>query len=263
VIAPLFMMAALQVIEYQEISPLGDVARSELSSTVTVSGPCESGCPSGNMSIGAGEIVGRRIDGSLLVLTARHVVENARALTIFVRNGATPGVGFASFAESVPGRRARVVAYAANVDLALVSFKPVRGDEYAFAPLADREIDQVSMPGDVVGDPNGALWTVSRYSFLTADATTFDVLCSTCGPGDSGGGVFDPSGKLLGIVVQQAVDDRSFDPTEQFKAVGLPELRLFLDRTGSNPAAAETPVDTDVWKRFDATRKHVGDGPSR
>jgi len=205
------------------------------------------------MSIGAGEIVGRRTDGTLLVLTARHVIEDARTLTVFVRNGATPGTRFASLAQIASGRHAHVVAYASNVDLALVAFRPARADDVAFAPFAEKSSDSAT-PGVVVGHPNGALWIASNYSYLDAGSTTFEVTCSTCGPGDSGGGVFDADGKLIGIVVQQAVDDRSSDPTPQFVAIGVQEMRMFLTFAGS--AAMISPVDqqSDVWKPFDPAR---------
>ena len=246
--APLFLLAALQVITYTE------VGSSELGSTVTVSGRCQDACPSGSLSIGAGEIIGRRTDGRLLVLTARHVVDRASSLAVFVRNGASPGIEFASFSRYYAGRRATIVAYAANVDLALVAFTPLRTDQYDFAPIAERGITTAFTPGVIVGAPNGSLWTVSPYSFLQGNADTFELSCETCGPGDSGGGVFDASGKLLGIVVQQAIDGDSADRTSQFRAVALPEMRMFLSVTGTDKMVSERAHDTDVWKRFDSMR---------
>jgi S1-C subfamily serine protease len=246
--APLFLLAALQVITFTE------VGSSELGSTVTVSGRCQDLCPSGSVSIGAGEIIGRRSDGKLLVLTARHVIERATSLVVFVRNGASPGIEFASFSRIAAGRRATVVAYAANVDLALVAFTPLHADQYNFAPIAASWITNESQPGVIVGDPNGSLWTVSSYSFLRGNANTFELSCDTCGPGDSGGGVFDASGKLLGIVVQQAIDGDSAGRTSQFRAVALPEMKMFLRVTGTDNVISERAHDTDAWKRFDTMR---------
>lgn len=61
----------------------------------------------------------------------------------------------------------------------------------------------------VFGDPNGNLW-----SFQQADSTqgavfygldpwkyTYPIECVSCGPGDSGAGVWNDAGHLLGIVV--------------------------------------------------------------
>src|ERR1700679_364440 len=91
----------------------------ELLATVTVTGRCVKGCPSGEMTLGAGVIVNRRPDGTLVVLTARHVIEHSIAPSIFVRNGAQPGIDFDWFATERFARRASVIAYASNVDLAL------------------------------------------------------------------------------------------------------------------------------------------------
>lgn len=254
-IVPLLTLLALGVSLH---APLG---QEEMRSTVTVSGPCANHCPDGNVTIGAGEIIDRRPDGALVVVTARHVVEDSKSLEVFVRDGAMPGIGFESFSRDRIGHRATVIAFAANVDLALVAFEPAGDDDYTLAPIAVDDEPAGRVPGVVVGDPNGSLWTASPYTFLRRAATTFDLDCLTCGPGDSGGGVFDATGQLLGIVIQQRVDDEDENErTSEFQAISLAELRMFLDIAGTqrSPAPERAEALSSAWKRFDAPR---GDAP--
>lgn len=229
----------------------------ELLETVTVTGHCVEVCPNGEMTLGAGVIVDRRPDGTLVVLTARHVIEHSVAPSVFVRDGAQPGVGYGWFARERYARRANVIAYASNVDLALVAFRPTTDDDYAFASLARGDAHSRPMSGFVVGDPYGSLWTVSRYTLLERGGGTMLLDCATCGPGDSGGGVFDATGGLLGILIDQRVDGPAATGirTSEFQAVSLAELRLFMNatrrqRSHGTPSSSES----EAWLRFDTLR---------
>jgi S1-C subfamily serine protease len=228
----------------------------ELRSTVTLTGNCIRSCHPGEMTLGAGEIVSRRPDGTLVVLTARHVIESIATPRVYIRNDAEPGVEFASFAQGAGPRRATVIAYASNVDLALVAFRPLEDDDYAFAALAADDRPASAKTGVVIGDPNGFLWTVSRYTFLQNASSTFLLDCWTCGPGDSGGGVFNAAGRLVGILVQQRVefdDGAAPQRTTQFLAVSLAELRLFLGATERQRSQGPAAVSA-AWLRFDEMR---------
>jgi S1-C subfamily serine protease len=227
----------------------------ELLSTVTVTARCVTNCPRGRLSIGVGEIIDRGPDGTLVVLTARHVVVGGATPYVYVRNGAHPGVAFQAFARERYARRATVLVYAKNVDLALVSFRPLHDDVYGFAELAADRARSTARSGFVVGDPNGTLWVISHYRTLKAGSPgTFLLNCTTCGPGDSGGGVFDSNGGLLGILVQQRVygDGAPGDRTTVFQAVSADELQLFLNATVAERGGGTTN-DPDPFARFDTT----------
>jgi len=245
-LAPLFLYALLQ-----PQSPA-----QELRSTVTVTGRCTRDCAGETTTLGSGVIVGRRPDGSLVVLTARHVIEHVSSPEVYVRDGAEPGVDFTSFARGRDARRATVIAYADNVDLALVAFHPRDEDDYGFAALAGEDGLGGAHPGVVVGDPYGSLWIASRFTVVSDNPNTFLLDCETCGPGDSGGGVFDAAGRLLGILVDQRVvgdDSGQQHRTSQFLAVSPAELRLFLASTDRGPTP-QMPDISQAWVRFEAMR---------
>jgi len=231
-LAALFLAAALH-----SPTPVPDPLE-PLLATVTVGGLCCEEGRHGRLLVGAGEIVARRADGVLLVLTARHVIDEIAKPHVYVREGDEPGTPFATLWQSRPGRPLDVIALAPDVDLALVAFRPKRFDEYAVATLGDEASPD---SGEVIGDPNSAVWMTSPFRLLAASSGTYIVDCHTCGPGDSGGGVFDEQGHLAGIVVRQRVDPGT---GAQFQVVALSKLRSFLAAYRPAPVAG-------VWSRFD------------
>jgi hypothetical protein len=232
-------------------------ANPPLLSTVTVGGTCDGACRGTQLVLGTGEIVGRGTDGTLLVLTARHVIDNIARPNVYVRGGERPGTRFADVWQARAGRPARVVSYASDADLALVAFRPRRIDSYAVATLSDEPWPAM---GDVIGDPNGALWIVSPFRFVASASDTFVVDCGTCGPGDSGGGVFDGRGRLAGILIRQRIDPSRLvngEPqgTSEFQVVAVSKVRAFL----AVPPTLDPPPPlrynpNDPWSRFDAIR---------
>ena len=247
-------------------SPLGDAPPPSPSrSTVTVGGLCSNDCTHGKLVLGAGEIVGRRGDGSLIVLTARHVVDKIDRPLVYLRDGDEPGSRFSDLWQSRRGRPGNVLALSPDADLALVTFRPRYADTYAIATLSD---ESRPSDGEILGDPNGVLWTTSPFRFLEAAADTFVVDCVTCGPGDSGGGAFDYRGRLTGILIRQRVDPRKVVDgeaagTTQFQVVALSKVRSFIvaaTRDADPPraiAARRSLSVDDPWARFDAMRRNA------
>ncbi len=238
-------------------SPTG-LRGQELLSSVTVSGTCTTGCHGERALYGSGEIVARNPDGSLVVLTARHVVANMSQPNVYLRNGIALGTHIASALHDMRGEPATVVAQSPQSDLALVRFQPRRDAGYAVASLSE---DGRAQSGDIVGSPYGALWTVSPYRSISEadpDAQTSGaalVACDTCGPGDSGGGVFDERGSLAGILVSQQVLVTGDEPvafgkrSSRFKIVPVATLRTFI---ASVPQSQLEPAQSlnDPWSRF-------------
>jgi hypothetical protein len=209
----------------------GSAQQRELLSTVTIVGDCARDCGRGNTVFGAGEIVGRSADGELVVVTARHVVAAMSRPRVYLLNGSDPGARLETYRRKDDGRSASVEATSNGADLALVRFRLAPGDRYAVAPLSNGAPPQ---GGNVIGHPYGDAWTVSSFHFMNAMQEAFVVRCPTCGPGDSGGGVFDTGGRLCGIIVSEertAVRDdaRGFDErTARFAVVPMGQVRSFI-----------------------------------
>jgi hypothetical protein len=221
-------------------------------STVTIGGSVNA---TGSAQFGAGEIVGRGPDGTLLVLTARHVVNGLNAAPrIYLHDDVPSGSWVQRFFSPDGGRSAQIVAVAHKSDLALLAFVPEPDDRYAVARFASANPGA----GTVVGAPYGAAWTTSRFSLVEAPAGRLIVRCAQCGPGDSGGGVFDAGGHLAGILIESqdhVVGGRQV-PTGIYRAISLGPARQFV-ANATVPEGAAQPlarVTSNAWSRFHADR---------
>ncbi|HMD03380.1 MAG TPA: serine protease [Candidatus Baltobacteraceae bacterium] len=221
----------------------------ELSAVVTVGGLCAATCEPGEVDFGAGTIVGRSGDGALLVLTAHHVIARVARPRVYVHDESGAQTSSALWRTGI-AHPARVLATSSE-DLALLEFWPYPDDHYALAPVA--ELDDLPHGGNIVGHPNGALWTVSPYRLLVDDGETFVVDCPSCGPGDSGGGVFDDAGRLDGIVVTREVvvhgATQTRSATTRFRAIARERLRSFLKLVSTQADAGAR-----AWRRFATLR---------
>ena len=156
----------------------------------------------GAPSQGAGIAVGRRRD-ELFVVTANHVVrrgpQEAGNLRVTLRRSrATP-------------RQARLLPqFDTALDVAVLSVAGVpRADLDVCSELTllpSQGDDRVKRGAAVlpVGHPNGVLWAVpaipDAVSQVDPDRIVFQ--STVLSPGHSGGGLFTPSGSLLGLIVQ-------------------------------------------------------------
>jgi Trypsin-like peptidase domain len=142
--------------------------------------------------VGAGVII--RAQGSLTIVTAAHVVRDAKSITIRTYNGGTlEVVGSTVF---IPGH-----------DLALVR-TALPEDGLHVATPDDTVADNA--PLYVWGHPHSKPFVLSEARFLTENVKDnpglFAITCPSCAVGDSGGGVFDKRGHLLGIISQHVAD---------------------------------------------------------
>jgi trypsin-like peptidase len=116
--------------------------------------------------------------------------------------------------HEIYGSTVRVLLISDAIDAALL-LAPVDPARARAAQLAVRSqkvppigatLTVIGHPVSAVRAPNQGLWTTTyaRMGQTAADPETgaiqYDIYCSQCGPGDSGGGVFDGDGRLVGIV---------------------------------------------------------------
>ncbi|MBD5657110.1 MAG: trypsin-like peptidase domain-containing protein [Candidatus Eremiobacteraeota bacterium] len=243
-------------------APVREVRTQELLSSVIISGTCARGCQGDKRLFGTGEIVDRQGDGRLVVLTARHVIADMSDPRVYLRNGSPEGTPIIAAVRADRGLPARVIARSPDADLALIAFRPEPDDAYDVATFSRDASVEV---GDVVGGPNGALWTVSHYRRVAAADDATVVLCETCGPGDSGGGVFDRHGALAGILVSQQVFVRDDEPladaarSTRFKIIPLADVRTFVKARQLAPAPLAA---NDPWSRFGPATDAPPNAPS-
>lgn len=145
--------------------------------------------------------IGRRKNG-VLAWTAAHCTGNPLALARFF-DGWT-----------VSGEAVRVVSRSASSDAALL-FIPLDPAHLRSRVLAvpNPKAPPLGAPLTIVGHPVAALrapaegrWTITygRMGETGANddsgAPEYFVSCTRCGPGDSGGGVFDADGRVIGMI---------------------------------------------------------------
>ncbi|MBV9272198.1 MAG: trypsin-like peptidase domain-containing protein [Candidatus Eremiobacteraeota bacterium] len=138
----------------------------------------------GHAFVGAGVIVGVR-NGQLQIVTARHVIEHDGEHIVYF----TPHLG----------TRVKKVVLSHKDDLALLSVKAIDGVTYSVGRFAKSEL-QTGTPFVVMGHPGLHAWLASTGLAEKHQRQTL-LFCPTCDRGDSGAGVFDRNGGLLGIVV--------------------------------------------------------------
>ena len=149
----------------------------------------------------AAVITARRPD-ALEAWTARHCVDSPLAIVRFF-NG-----------YQIYGSNVRILEQSDSFDAArlLLPVAPLEARTTVTAVRA-RTGPPLGTPLTVIGHPvsglrasNEGLWTTTsaRMGETAADEQTgspeYEIYCPQCGPGNSGSGVFDPAGHLIGIV---------------------------------------------------------------
>jgi hypothetical protein len=149
----------------------------------------------------AGVISARRAQG-LEVWTAGHCANHPLSLVRFFDQHEI-------FGSSV---RVLMISDAIDAALLLLPVDPARARDTQIA-VRSQKVPAIGTTLTVIGHPVSALrapdqgrWTTTyaRMGQIAADPETgaiqYDIYCSRCGPGDSGSGVFDGDGRLVGIV---------------------------------------------------------------
>lgn len=149
----------------------------------------------------AAVVVARR-PGALEAWTAAHCAEHPFSIVRFFD-------GHAMYGSAV-----RVLERSGSVDAALLLI-PVEPARARTTPLAVRArtapplgstLSIIGHPVSALQGPDQGRWTTTygRMGETEPDQETgaleYEVYCARCGPGDSGSGVFDAAGRLVGIV---------------------------------------------------------------
>lgn len=149
----------------------------------------------------AGVITARRLQG-LEVWTAGHCANHPLSLVRFFDG------------HEIYGSTVRLLLISDAIDAAEL-FLPVDAARVRNASLAvrSRKVPPMGSPLTVIGHPVSALrgpdegrWTTTYarmgeiYSNEESGAIQYEIYCNLCGPGNSGSGVFDADGGLVGIV---------------------------------------------------------------
>lgn len=196
------------------------------------------------ISLGSGFVVGRNRDGSVALVTNRHVIAGSdKALVGFLQDG------------EVALYEARRVRGSEELDLALLDLVHVEGPDRAPPAIAiageavrkAQPVAAIGFPGvsdeRVVGADDRALFestftlgTVSKV-FLGAwqpDADPLEVVqhSASINPGSSGGPLIDACGGVVGVNTQRAVDTGHGAPAGTFWASSSAAVAAFLDGSG-------------------------------
>jgi len=183
---------------------------------------------------GSGVIVGRNQAGDILVLTARHVAVVRPLEVMFQDGGIVPVV--ARYVQPTSARHwVGDVAVVAIPNVPRVSFatlSPADAPAGASLRVIGNPIDRRFYTSQARASSSIRVRWIDEVSDLFVDDPSFrnvghafnsmTMNCRTCAPGDSGAGVFDASGDLVGIVF-----GRSYETSRAF-AVPISEIRPLL-----------------------------------
>lgn len=155
------------------------------------------------------------------LVTNDHVVEGSTELTVVVYRQATDGLRKDEY------KKIRIVATSSLLDLALLKIEPEEPEEFVTVPLAD---SGALTQGDgvfAVGNPMGLERTLSEgivsLKSRLLGGQTYVQTTAALSPGNSGGPLFDMSGRVIGVnslkIVAQGAEGLSFSiPVNRVKA---------------------------------------------
>ena len=218
---------------------------------------------------GAGLVVGARA-GRLYIVTANHVVRRAATVAhVTVSLRTLPG-------EWHP---ARVLDHAdRHLDVAMLVVvgqpgQPIAGGPLPFAILGSPETLNVGDDLRAIGNPLGSAWHVNLtpFKYRKADGDRFSFEAPLVQKGHSGGGVFGPGWRLMGMLVHDEPPDgvavsisrlvaRLKDwgyPVDLTKPMAPPSAASEPTAGSSPPPVALPP--TGVPQRWTTSRSYLAD----
>lgn len=197
---------------------------------------------SGSRSAFASGVVLRLRRGRALIVTAQHVVNPA-----FSRVEQPPDVGTltgVSVTTSDGTRTTARVEWLAphGIDLAIVS-APVAAKQVREAPWDASARPAAGAALFAIGNPGDGRWvrsdgTLARIRDVEQDGFAFALLQTTVPvlPGDSGGGLYEAGGRLIGVTSMRAVTSDPHSPGDVGFAQALATLLQLAPRRLGLPA---------------------------
>ena len=153
---------------------------------------------------GAGSGVIITTDG--YIVTNHHVVDGASAIEVGLANGKT--------------YEAKLVASDAKTDMAVIKIEATDLNAATFGDSSQLVVGQTVL---AIGNPLGSLGGTVTEGIISAldreitiekESMTLMQISAAVNPGNSGGGLFDEQGNLIGIVNAKVSTDSSGDPIE-------------------------------------------------
>lgn len=182
----LFSFLAVLAVATAPIAALADVQPNVLDLTTVI---LTADAPNGQFAIGSGVIIGDSGNGQVTILTAAHVVDHPH-LAVHFNSGEVEAATATKFVKNKGAGE--------KTDLAIVVV-PQAKQPYPVTQLATQPLP-VGSTVTIVGAPNAAFWTHSNGKIIAYAGSQPIFLCDTCADGDSGGGMFNQDGQLVGIV---------------------------------------------------------------
>ncbi len=133
------------------------------------------------------------------IITNNHVINNAKEIVVTLKNGKS--------------YTAKLVGADKDHDLALLKIdtaglSPVEFADYSEVKLGERTIVIGNPLGEYSGSvTDGVVSSLNRKVDIDGKTMTLLQTCAEINAGNSGGGVFNSSGKLIGVVVAKARGD--------------------------------------------------------
>lgn len=211
--------------------------------------------------LGAGLVIGTRA-GRTYIATANHVV----------RRGGTVASDVSVTLRGLPGesQAARVLDHAdRRLDLAVLAVvgqpgQGLHGGPLPFAILGSLEAPKVGDDLYVLGNPLGNPWHVnlSPFKYRKADGDRFTFEAPLVQKGHSGGGVFDKSWQLIGMLVSDEPPDGVAVPMNrvvaQLKDWGYP-VDLTTRKTQSAASVGASSQPPSVPLSWTGSRSYLVD----
>jgi len=182
-----------------------------------------------------------------------HVIEGSNELTVIVFRQATDGL------QKDEYKHVRIIATAELLDLALLKIEPDGDEEFVTVPLGNSHALIQGEPVFAVGNPMGLERSLSEgivaLRSRLSGGQSYVQTTAALSPGNSGGPLFDMSGRVIGVnslkIVAAGAEGLSF-------SIPINRVKAFID---DQEAYAFDPLNPNTGYRYYAPPEQPGDAP--